>query len=183
MSDASAEQRPLRMRHVLLTAGLLLCILMVLFWRPLAIRFHLMGMHSAIQEHDAWMNGEPRGRLLHRLHGDDLWDWYAFHRDGLVGLNALVHRQYRFDHVVYDPEEHVASHPEAVWFEQQFLARLDARPEVTGSVFGWSSGASAPYQVNIWIAPDDVADWDAWHAFLNGTGVAQAGVAAEAAGE
>ena len=49
---------------------------------------------------------------------------------------------------------------------------------------GWTSGRasrSTAYAVNIWMRPGDVADWDAWHASLNRPGVAEAGIAAEAA--
>lgn len=173
MSEASVEHRPIRMRHVLLTAGLLLCILIVLCWRPLTIRFHQLGMQWANSELEAALSGRSRGLLLRHLDQRSLWDWYAFHRDGLVRQKLLVHRQYRFGHVS-------CPSPEAGWVEQQFFSRLRARPRMYGSTSG-KSRASTDYEVNIWIHPDDVADWDAWHASLNRPGVAEAGVAAEAA--
>jgi len=173
MSDDSAEHRTFRVRHVLLTAGLLLCILVMLFWRPLAIRFHRSGMQWANHERVTAMSGLPRNSLLRSFDQRDLWDWYTFHRDGLVRLNALMHRQYRFHHVT-------CPSPEAGWVEQQYFARLAVPIWTTGWTSGRASGSTA-YEVNVWIHPDEVADWDAWHASLNRPGVAEAGVAAAAA--
>jgi hypothetical protein len=174
MTDASTEHRPVRMRHVLLTAGLLLCILIVLCWRPLAIRFHHVGMQWAIYEHRSAMSGRHTGLLSRWIDQRHLIDWYEFHRNGLVGLKAMVHRQYRFVHVA-------CPSPEAQWLQDELLAMLRGRYDMLSMSCGRGHGGE--YAVNIWMRPDDVADWDAWHASLNRPGVAEAGVAAEAASD
>jgi hypothetical protein len=172
MSDASAEHRPFRMRHALLTAGLLLCILTVLFWRPLAIRFHHVGMQWAVSEHHAAMGGGHTGLLSRRIDQRHLGDWFKFHRNGLVRLNTLVHRQYRFVHVA-------CPSPEAQWLEDKLVAKLGKGYDLLSMSSG--RGHRGEYAINIWVRPGDVRDWDAWHASLNWPGVAEAGVAAAAA--